>query len=135
MRVLFQKRIFVYRFLNTRLNIQYGTVTNIDLEEKAVYLDGGEAIQYDDLIIGLGCEDKYHNVPGAKEYTHSLQSIEQTRKTYEQLNSLEPNATVAVVGAGLSGVEVASELRESRSDLKFTYLIEKIEFYSHIQRN
>ena len=83
----------------------------------------------------MDCEDKYHNVPGAKEYTHSLQSIEQTRKTYEQLNSLEPNATVAVVGAGLSGVEVASELRESRSDLKFTYLIEKIEFYSHIQRN
>ena len=36
-----------------RLNIQYGTVTNIDLEEKAVHLDGGEAIQYDDLIIDL----------------------------------------------------------------------------------
>lgn len=107
-----------------RLNIQYGTVTNIDLEEKAVHLDGGEAIQYDDLIIGLGCEDKYHNVPGAREYTHSLQSIEQTRKTYEQLNSLEPNATVAVVGAGLSGVEVASELRESRSDLKI-YLFDR----------
>ena len=49
-----------------RLNIQYGTITNIDLEEKAVHLDGGEAIQYDDLIIGLGCEDKYHNVPGAR---------------------------------------------------------------------
>ncbi|WP_042761503.1 NAD-binding protein, partial [Streptococcus sobrinus] len=29
-----------------------------------------------------------------------------------------PNATVAVVGAGLSGVEVASELRESRPDLE-----------------
>ncbi len=93
-------------------------------KKKAVHLDGGEAIQYDDLIIGLGCEDKYHNVPGAKEYTHSLQSIEQTRKTYEQLNSLEPNATVAVVGAGLSGVEVASELRESRSDLKI-YLFDR----------
>ena len=107
-----------------RLTIQYGTITNVDLENKAVHLEDGEVVNYDDLIIGLGCVDNYHNVPGAQENTYSLQSIEQVRETYQKLNGLEPHATVAVVGAGLSGVEVASELRESRPDLNI-YLFDR----------
>lgn len=76
-----------------------------------------EPISYDDAVIGLGCEDKYHNVPGAPEFTYSIQTIDQSRETYQKLNNLSANATVAIVGAGLSGVELASELRESRDDL------------------
>ncbi|MFX3628002.1 MAG: NAD(P)/FAD-dependent oxidoreductase [Ectobacillus sp.] len=100
-----------------RLTVKYGTITNIDINNSVVELQNGETVSYDDLIIGLGCEDKYHNVPGAEEFTCSVQSIEKARHTYQQLNGLEPNATVGIVGAGLSGVEVASELRESRPDL------------------
>jgi NADH dehydrogenase len=100
-----------------RLHFQYGIVENIDIDNNVVHLESGETVRYDDLIIGLGCEDKYHNVPGAKEFTCSVQSIEKSRQTYQQLNGLGPNATVGIVGAGLSGVEVASELRESRPDL------------------
>lgn len=76
-----------------------------------------EPISYDDTVIGLGCEDKYHNVPGAPEHTYSIQTIDQSRSTYQALNNLNAEATVAIVGAGLSGVELASELRESRKDL------------------
>lgn len=76
-----------------------------------------EPISYDDAVIGLGCEDKYHNVPGAPEHTYSIQTIDQSRSTYQALNNLNAEATVAIVGAGLSGVELASELRESRKDL------------------
>ena len=57
-------------------------------------------------------------MPGADVYTHSIQSIEKSRSTYQALNNLEPGSTVGIVGAGLSGVELASELNESRSDLK-----------------
>jgi NADH:ubiquinone reductase (H+-translocating) len=100
-----------------RLHIQYGLVTNIDLQQQLVYLKDQSPIRYDDIVIGLGCEDKYHNVPGAQEHTCSIQSIENARCTYQKLNNLEPGSTVAIVGAGLSGVELASELRESRPDL------------------
>ncbi len=103
-----------------RLHIKYGEVTNIDLENNIVELKGQEAISYDDLIIGLGCEDKYHNVPGAKEYTYSIQTIDHSRLTYQTLNNLAPGSKVGVVGAGLSGVELASELNESRPDLKIS---------------
>lgn len=107
-----------------KLSIVYGDVTKIDTENKQVILSNDQTVSYDDLIIGLGCEDKYHNVPGAPEFTYSIQSIENTRIAYEKVNSLPPNSKVGIVGAGLSGVEVASELRESRSDLEI-YLFDR----------
>ncbi|MBD3109041.1 NAD(P)/FAD-dependent oxidoreductase [Bacillus sp. AGMB 02131] len=95
-----------------------GNVRGISLENNSVRLEDGREIQYDDLVIGLGCTDKYHNVPGAQENTYSIQTIEKSRRTYQALNNLGIGATVSIVGAGLSGVELASELIESRPDLK-----------------
>ncbi|WP_075982763.1 NAD(P)/FAD-dependent oxidoreductase [Bacillus massilinigeriensis] len=100
-----------------RLKLVFSEITSINLEECKVSLEA-EEVSYDDLIIGLGCEDNYHNVPGAKEYTYSIQSIEKSRSTYKKLNNLPPDSIVAIVGAGLSGVELASELIESRPDLR-----------------
>jgi NADH:ubiquinone reductase (H+-translocating) len=102
---------------HSRLHIKYGLVTKIDLENRLVHLQNEDHVSYDDLIIGLGCEDKYHNVPGAEEYTYSIQSIDASRQTYQMLNNLPAHAVVSIVGAGLSGVELASELSESRPDL------------------
>lgn len=100
-----------------KLKIEYGTISSVDLEGKKVLFHDREPVSYDDAVIGLGCEDKYHNVPGAPEHTYSIQTIDQSRSTYQALNNLNAEATVAIVGAGLSGVELASELRESRKDL------------------
>ena len=102
---------------HSRLKRVYGEITRIDREEKKVYLLDGTEIDYTDLIVGLGCEDKYHGVPGADEYTLSIQTIAKSRKTFEKLCGLAPGSTVAIIGAGLSGIELASELRESRADL------------------
>lgn len=99
------------------LKIAYGEVEGFDLNEKKVLMKDMEPIPYDDLIIGLGCEDNYHNVPGAEENTYSIQSIDKSRETYKALNDLPAGSTVSIVGAGLSGVELASELHESRPDL------------------
>ncbi|RCK12664.1 hypothetical protein DT075_10735 [Bacillus licheniformis] len=86
---------------------------NITKVEEGIVYNHDDPIQadesYDDAVIGLGCEDKYHNVPGAPEHTYSIQTIDQSRSTYQALNNLNAEATVAIVGAGLSGVELASE--------------------------
>ncbi|MEI5907831.1 NAD(P)/FAD-dependent oxidoreductase [Bacillus spongiae] len=102
---------------HSRLNIKYAEVQSIDHKLKTVFLKDEEPLIYDDLIIGLGCEDKFHNVPGAAENTSSIQSIEKSRVTYESISNLPAGSVVGIVGAGLSGIELASELRESRSDL------------------
>ncbi|MGG3468087.1 NAD(P)/FAD-dependent oxidoreductase [Neobacillus pocheonensis] len=101
-----------------QLTIKYGDVIGIDRNDKKVLLNDDEPVEYDDLIIGLGCEDKYHGVPGADQFTYSIQSIEKSRRTYSALNNLAPGSVVGIVGAGLSGVELASELSESREDLQ-----------------
>lgn len=102
---------------HSRLDVIYGEVTGIDTKERMVILKDAEPVAFDDLIIGLGCEDNYHDVPGAEQFTYSIQSIEKSRLTYSVLNNLGPGSVVAIVGAGLSGVELASELSESREDL------------------
>jgi NADH:ubiquinone reductase (H+-translocating) len=100
-----------------RLKVVGGEIIEIRPDEKCVYLDDGVKIKYDELVIGLGCEDNYHDVPGAAEYTYSIQTIGKSRVTYEKLLGLGGGATIGIVGAGLSGIELASELRESRPDL------------------
>lgn len=100
-----------------RLKLHFGTIEKIDIDNNVVHIKGEEPLSYDYLVVGLGSEDNYHGVPGAAEYTYSIQSMENTRRTYEVLNNLPANSIVSIIGAGLSGVEIASELRESRSDL------------------
>lgn len=100
------------------LEVKYGEVSGLDLSENVVHLKDDESLPYDSLVIGLGCEDKYHNVPGAKEHTMSIQTIDASRRTYEVLNNLGAKSVVGIVGGGLSGVELASELHESRPDLE-----------------
>ncbi len=108
--------------VDPRLIVKYAEVTRIDLESRLVHLQEDDPISYDWLVIGLGCTDKFHGIPGAEQYSHSIQTFSAARRTYEKINELKPYSQVTIVGGGLSGVEMASELRESRSDLKIRIL-------------
>jgi NADH dehydrogenase len=103
--------------VDDRLTIAYGEVTGLDLNQQLIVLNGQETISYEWLVIGLGCTDKYHGIDGAEQYSTSIQTFSAARKTYAQLNDVKPYGQVSIVGGGLSGVEVAAELRESRPDL------------------
>ncbi|QHW30742.1 NAD(P)/FAD-dependent oxidoreductase [Paenibacillus rhizovicinus] len=100
-----------------RLIVTYGEVTDIDLDEKHIVLAGQEPLTYDWLVVALGCTDKYHGIEGAELYSNSIQTMSASRKTYMALNDAKPYGQVSIIGGGLSGVEVAAELRESRPDL------------------
>ncbi|GKV66618.1 MULTISPECIES: NAD(P)/FAD-dependent oxidoreductase [Sporosarcina] len=100
-----------------QLQVIEGEIQEIKPEQNEVVLKDGQVLTYDDLVIGLGNVDNYHDVPGAAEHTLSIQTIGKSRTTYQTLLGLSGGATVGIVGAGLSGIELASELRESRPDL------------------
>ena len=108
--------------VHPQLTHVYGEVTGVDFENKTVSVEGHENLPYDVLIIALGCTDNYHGIPGAAEYTCSVQSLSATRRTYLELNDVRPGGQVTIIGGGLSGVEVAAELRESRPDLNIRIL-------------
>ncbi|QKS72183.1 NAD(P)/FAD-dependent oxidoreductase [Paenalkalicoccus suaedae] len=101
-----------------RLELVYDLASNIRLEDNIVELGSGKELPYDELIIGLGCEDKHHGVPGAEENSLSIQSMRRARKSNQIIQKIRHNGRVSIVGGGLSGVETAAELRESRPDLE-----------------
>src|SRR5690606_22008517 len=106
-----------------QVKYEFGTVRAIDLQERAIYFQNRSTVVYFDyLVIGLGSEDAYHGVPGAEEYTESVQSFSKARKAAVAVGNLPAYGKVSVVGAGLSGIEVAAEIRESRPDLNIRLL-------------
>ncbi|WP_166240573.1 NAD(P)/FAD-dependent oxidoreductase [Paenibacillus turpanensis] len=107
---------------DSRLKKRYGEVTSVDLENKLVHLEGQDPLPYRWLVIALGCTDRYHGIQGAQQFSNSIQTFSSTRQTYAAVGDVKPYGQVTIVGGGLSGVEMASELRESRPDLNIRIL-------------
>lgn len=104
------------------VTLALGEITALDRTKKLVHVSGHDPIQYDYLVIGLGCTDHYHGVEGASQYSYGIQTFQAARKAYTALNNISPYGKVTIVGGGLSGVEMASELRESRPDLNISLI-------------
>ncbi len=101
----------------------FAEVEKIDtVNQQILFQDRSQTVSYDYLVIALGCEDNYHGVEGAEVYTESVQTFAKARKAGVAVGNLKANGKVTIVGAGLSGIEVASEIRESRADLNIRLL-------------
>ncbi|GAA4635951.1 FAD-dependent oxidoreductase [Actinoallomurus vinaceus] len=88
-----------------------GRVTAIDAVERAVELDDGRWLGYDILVYALGSGSNAGAVPGAVEHGYPLATAEDAERLRERLAA---DGTVAVVGGGLTGIEAAAELGETR---------------------
>lgn len=102
-----------------RVQYVFGEVKQIDTENREIIFEGDQpALSYEALVVALGCEDAYHGIPGAKEHAHSIQTIEQSRIAGTAIGNTKANGKIIIVGGGLSGIEAAAEIRESRPDLR-----------------
>lgn len=109
--------------LHDQVEYEFGEVRSVDMEKNEIYFHGKSTIlSYDYLVIALGCEDAYHGIEGAEKYTESVQSYSKARHAGLAVGNLKAYGKVSVVGAGLSGIEVASEIRESRPDVNIRLL-------------
>jgi len=102
-------------------------VVDINFSEKEVKTRTG-TIPYDYLVIAVGGEQAFFGIPGAEEHSHCINTLEGAVRTKQALDEVESGnsaMTIAVIGAGLTGVEVAGELAESRSDARVC-LIERM---------
>ncbi|MEC3920382.1 NAD(P)/FAD-dependent oxidoreductase [Nocardia sp. CDC160] len=88
-----------------------GRAERIDTAACRVELATGDAVAYDTLIYALGSRADLSMVPGAAEFAHTVATSEDVRR----IPAL--SGRVAVVGAGATGLETATELAESRPDL------------------
>jgi NADH dehydrogenase len=132
----------LYEFLSGEMNTQYicprydnllhnsgiefiqDTVQSIDLQQRQVRLASGLHYNYSNLVLSLGSVVGYCGVEGAKEHTLTFCTTEDAVVLARQLRDCLQRATqapkpqqqtlltVAIMGAGCTGIELAATLAD-----------------------
>lgn len=115
---------------NTPHQFVSATVTSVDPKKKLVTTKTCR-FTYDTCVVALGSVSNLFNVPGAKQYTYRVRTLEQAIALNQAVvHKLEEgdrtSLTINVVGGGYTGVEIASEFAQLRAE-EFT------ELYPHIE--
>ncbi|MFJ9920325.1 NAD(P)/FAD-dependent oxidoreductase [Streptomyces rubiginosohelvolus] len=113
-------RPFDEMFAGTGVELRLGRVTGIDVDRRTVTVtgtDGPSDLEYDTLVYALGSAWNTQGVPGTAEHAHEIAGRDGALRLRDRLAALAPGSPVTVVGGGLTGVEAATELAETRPDL------------------
>ncbi|WP_408994900.1 NAD(P)/FAD-dependent oxidoreductase [Streptomyces sp. 1268] len=113
-------RPFDEMFAGTGVELRLGRVTGIDVDRKTVTVTGADGpadLEYDTLVYALGSAWNTQGVPGVTEHAHEIAGRDGALRLRDRLAALAPGSPVTVVGGGLTGVEAATELAETRPDL------------------
>jgi NADH dehydrogenase FAD-containing subunit len=97
----------------TGVDLVVDQVTAVDPDARKLQLTD-RMMAYDRLIYAVGSHASLDGVPGAAEHAHAVSTLEDAEKLAAALKNAR---TVAVTGGGLTGIETAAELAESRPDL------------------
>ncbi|MCT2591526.1 FAD-dependent oxidoreductase [Streptomyces sp. N2-109] len=113
-------------FAGTGIRLRLARVTAVDPARQVVAVadaDGGGELGYDTLFYALGSHVADHGVPGVAEHAFNVTGRPSALRLRERLDSLGGTArrgeggNVLVVGDGLTGIETATEIAESRPGL------------------
>jgi NADH dehydrogenase FAD-containing subunit len=102
-----------------------GKVQEIDLDQRQVHLASGLRYRYGNLLLGLGSVTNFFGTPGAEEFAFSFRTGEdaialrqhlreclQCASQTEDTDRRQALLTIAIIGAGPSGIEMAATLAD-----------------------
>jgi NADH dehydrogenase len=107
-------------YAGTGVTVRLARVTAVDVDRRLVTVHdehGTGEIGYDTLVYALGSTATDHRVPGVAEHAYDVAGRRAALRLRARLADLATGATVLVVGAGLTGLEAATEIAEARPDL------------------
>ncbi|WP_405444290.1 FAD-dependent oxidoreductase [Streptomyces avidinii] len=116
-------------FVGTGIRLRLARVTAVDPERQIVAVAGGDELGYDTLLYALGSHGSDRGVPGVAEHAFDVATRPSALRLRERLDSLREGGeggeggegeNVLVVGDGLTGIETATEIAESRPGLSVT---------------
>lgn len=110
------------------VKFRMGSPLSVDHKNRTVKLDSSEVLEFDHLIVALGSATADFGVPGVAEYGMGMKSVNEAitiraavMRRFEDLCRFEDDTrlSIAVVGGGPTGVEMAGALAElKRGPLK-----------------
>ena len=113
---------------NSGVAFRMGSPISIDHKNKSIKLDSSEVLDFDHLVVALGSATADFGVPGVHEHALGMKSVHEAitiraevMRRFEDLCRFEDNTrlSIAVVGGGPTGVEMAGALAElKRGPLK-----------------
>jgi len=123
------------------VKFRMGSPISVDHKNKTVKLDSSETLEFDHLVVALGSSTADFGVPGVTEHGLGMKSVHEAlmiraevMRRFEDLARFEDNTrlSIAVVGGGPTGVEMAGALAElKRGPLKndLAHAAEHIDIY------
>ncbi len=105
----------------TGVKFRMGSPISIDHKNKTVKLDSSEVLEFDHLIVALGSVTADFGVPGVAEHGLGMKNVHEAlmiraevMRRFEDLCRFEDETrlSIAVVGGGPTGVEMAGALAE-----------------------
>ncbi|MEU9803303.1 FAD-dependent oxidoreductase [Streptomyces sp. NPDC051000] len=111
-------------FAGTGIRLRLARVTTVDPERRVITVagaDGGtDELGYDTLLYSLGSHGDDRGVLGVAEHAFDVAARPSALRLRERLDGLREGGNVVVVGDGLTGIETATEIAESRPGLSVT---------------
>lgn len=98
-----------------------GAATSIDAEMRRVSVDTARStrsLRYDTLVYAIGSRTETLAVPGADQHAYTFSTADEAARFAAEITALPRDATVAVCGGGLTGIEAATELAETNPGLR-----------------
>jgi NADH dehydrogenase len=105
----------------TKVKFRMGSPISVDHKNKSVKLDSSEVLDFDYLIVALGSATNDFGIKGVSEYSLGMKSVgealnirSEIMRRFEDLCRFEDDTkfSIAVVGGGPTGVEMAGAIAE-----------------------
>ncbi len=113
---------------NTQIQFCQQAVETVDLKSHQVTLKSGEQQAYDYLVLAVGSQNRWANIPGVSTQALTFRSLADVERLQASLRSLEASdrlcLRVAIIGGGPNGVELGAKLADRLGKRGQVHLIE-----------
>ncbi|MBU1126481.1 FAD-dependent oxidoreductase [Patescibacteria group bacterium] len=101
-----------------RVRFKKQEVIGCDFDSKHLIFIDGKTLQFDELVLAVGSEVQFFNIPGVKENSRTLKTLQEAMEIQTEISKLleelrlhkRDRIKIVIGGAGSTGVELASEL-------------------------
>lgn len=93
--------------------LMVGRVEAVETARRAVYVED-ESLEYDHLLLAVGSVPEDYGIEGVRRYARFLTSADAAEAVQERLDRVAERGygTVVLVGGGLTGIELAAEIKD-----------------------